>query len=187
MPFTKKRRLSDAGYRASGSVRKKLRHRSPSPLPIPATSSPAGTDRGNNSDSDTPTLDIPISSAPASPQFDNDDPDTPIPLLNLQPLPDITPTTPRHAQVSPGQPTTPMSVLLNTPAHLRGRPRVRRAHHNPLANADLYAPIQWEDRQAELEMRKATAHASQAFNTNLEARQEATEAQDIFRAVIRHR
>ncbi|KAF9074631.1 hypothetical protein BDP27DRAFT_1316574 [Rhodocollybia butyracea] len=166
---SKKRRFSDADYRPSGSVRKKLRQRSPSPPPNLATSSSVGTNRGADTDLYAPVLDMPISSAPASPHFDNDEPDTPIPLLNLQPLPDITPATPRHAQVSPGQPQTPMSVLLSTPTHLRGRPRVRRAHRNPLANTitDLsHAPIQWEDRQAEIQRLKAATKGSQELNTD---------------------
>ncbi|KAJ3748182.1 hypothetical protein EV360DRAFT_57078 [Lentinula raphanica] len=179
-PAARKRRLSDAAYRASGSIRKRFRHRSPSPLPNEVQEQEL-------SDLELSPLEIPVSSAPATPQFDGDDDNTPIPPLNLSPVPSIVPVTPSRAQ--PNQnPETPMSLILNSPLQLRGRPRIRRPHHNPLADSDLrMSPIRWEDRQVGMEMKRAAAEASQELDAKALEREETDRAQKLFHSITSSR
>ncbi|KAJ3824952.1 hypothetical protein F5880DRAFT_1457818, partial [Lentinula raphanica] len=175
-PPARKRRLSDVSYRPSGSIRKKLRQKSPSPFP----------DHDPQPEPDMAELsplEIPVSSAPASPQFDGDDDNSPVPALDLSPLPNIIPATPSRARTS-SHPETPMSIILNSPMHLRGRPRIRRSHHNPLADSDIrMSPINWENRQVGLQMKQAAVEASQELITKRLEREESDEAHQIFQAI----
>ncbi|KAH7869373.1 uncharacterized protein C8R40DRAFT_1241159 [Lentinula edodes] len=178
-PPSRKRRLSDIAYKPSGSVRKRLRRNIPSPPPnLVAPSSQEDI----NSDSDVSPLEIPVSSAPASPRFDHDGDNVPLSPLDLQPY-IVPPVTPTHAK-SRNQLQTPMTVLLSSPAQLYGRPRIRRSHHNPLANSELRAsPIQWEDKQAEIRMKRAATEAVQDLNTKQLEREEVNKAHHLFNSI----
>lgn len=175
MPFVpRKRRLSDAGYRPSGSVRKKLRHISPSSRPnrVPSSSQTFfDMDIDAGSETDRYALEMPVSSAPASPKFDDDNDNIPSSPINLEPLPEIIPATPKRASNNTPKPQTPLSVLIGSPAHLRGRPRIRRSRRNPLADSELRsAPIQWPNQAVMSEMRRETAEKLEEFEVIQEKR-----------------
>ncbi|KAE9403204.1 hypothetical protein BT96DRAFT_973819 [Gymnopus androsaceus JB14] len=154
-PPPRKRRHSDADYKPSGSIRKslkKLRKKPLSPLPqIPCKTAIEGFEADSELDDDFSSTRQRPSPAP----------------LDLEPPPEIIPTTPQRNQDAASRPESLMSVLQDSPAQLRGRPRVRRRRRNPPGSTETLVR---KDKQDEEKMQRDLATSSAAFDAKMQTR-----------------
>ncbi|KAK7035526.1 hypothetical protein VNI00_011819 [Paramarasmius palmivorus] len=132
-----------------GSYYKKARSEAPSlarTRPLPETPTPAS----NLVKSDDDLVpEIPTSSAPGSPSFFDDQPMEP-PDANQLTLPQPTIPTRRSRVAEPTQNSSPISIFAPSPkkSAIGGRPRVKKAHHNPCASMEERGNKEWQDRRA---------------------------------------
>ncbi|KAK7462875.1 hypothetical protein VKT23_007454 [Stygiomarasmius scandens] len=181
-----KRRNSDTGYKPPESVKKKLKIIHP-PIEPESEEEVQETSILPNFDEEfEASPEVPNSSLPGSPRFEDDEP---LPSVAISPL--LIPTTP-HRQAGPSA-VADSSPLAPSPAVLRGRPRVNRPHRNPRGGMELHQQAEWEDKLQEAQMRQAVEESAAQLAAKVQEREdrearemsEVDDAHEVFRLITR--